>query len=502
MRIIFRVDASREIGAGHVVRCLALAQALTGAGCECTFVCARLPMELEAALRAERVRVLRIVEYPAGTPPHGVDVANDAEATLTVLAREAATDCVVVDHYGLDAAWESRLRARATRILVIDDLADRRHNCDWLLDQNLQPVANRYRNLVPDACRQILGPRFSLLRPTFAGIAAGAVPLARRSRVLVAAGGGDAANVTGTILEAWRQVRNPRPPLDVVIGAMHPHVAAIRSECDAQVDVQLHVQTERMAELLAQARMMIGAAGTVSWERCCLGVPALMFAAAGNQSSNLRLLAAARTGISLGDANQVEPVGLARMATRVLARQRLLERLGRRAATLVDGHGARRVALLLAGERIALRAATSADAQAAWRWRNHPATRRVSRDSREIPFDQHREWWLATLANPQRRLYVAHCGTMDVGVLRLDLAADSAEISIYLDPALNGLGLGPSMLRAAQRAVSAGDPDVRRMRADILPGNRASESAFTRAGFRRDGATWVWSNTNDRIEQR
>jgi UDP-2,4-diacetamido-2,4,6-trideoxy-beta-L-altropyranose hydrolase len=466
------------------------------------FVSASLPEGLVEAVHAEGIRLLRIPAHAGGTPPYGVDAARDADATLDVLEREPAIDCLVVDHYGIDATWERRLRARVARIMVIDDLANRRHDCDWLLDQNLQPGEDRYRERVPAACRQLLGPRFALLRPAFANITANAAPLARRSRVMVAAGGGDAGNVTGKVLEAWRSVRDPRPPLDVVIGAMHPHVANIRSQCAAQSDVQLHVQTDRMAELLAQARLMIGAAGTVSWERCCLGVPALMFSTADNQASNLRLLAAARTGISMGPAERLEPSSLARMATRVLQRPRLLERLGRRARALVDGLGARRVALLLGGDRLVLRAATESDALHAWRWRNHPATRRVSRDPKEISFDHHRAWWLATLANEGRRLYVAHCGALDVGVLRLDLALDAAEISIYLDPALNGLGLGPAVLRAAQRAVSAGDPPIRELRAHILPGNRASEVAFTRAGFHFDGEIWVWLNTHHGIERK
>ena len=498
--VAFRVDASRDIGAGHAMRCLALAQALDSAGIESTFLAARLPEELEHTFHTQGRRLVRIPDWPAGAG--APDAVADAEATLAALSGIPPVVCLVVDHYGLDAVWEKHVRAQATRILAIDDLADRRHDADWLLDQNLQTRADRYAGLVPRGCRELLGPRFALLRPEFAKLRASSAGISRRARVLLAAGAGDAGNATGRVLAAWRLVGAPRPPLDVVIGAMHPHAGEIREQCAAMADVRLHVQTDRMAELLAESRLLIGAAGTISWERCCLGVPALMFSTADNQRFNLQTLAARRTGLSLGPASALDAALLAQLITRVLARPALLERWSRRAGVLVDGLGARRLAVLIGADSIELRPATADDAAQSWQWRNHPHTRGFSRDSSEIPFEHHRAWWHKAVDDPRRRIYIARCASIDVGVLRLDIEGDSAEVSIYLDPALNGLGLGPAMLRNAQRAVQAGNPRVARLTAGIVPGNRASERAFTRVGFERDGEQWVWSKGQYRSESK
>jgi UDP-2,4-diacetamido-2,4,6-trideoxy-beta-L-altropyranose hydrolase len=486
-RVAFRVDASAEVGAGHLTRCVALAQALRATSVRQTFVCAHLPEALESSLLAMGFAVARIPTSPA------LDPIADCQAFLDATGGDEKLDLVVADHYGLDDEWESRVRAGAARVLVIDDLADRRHEADWLLDQNLQSSEGRYESLLPASCRQLLGPRFALLRPEFRALrAASAQQRERRSHVVLFAGGGDPQNVTAMVLDAWQLLAPQRPPLDVVIGAAHPHREALLRRCEELEGVNMHVQTERMAELLDQAKLLIGAAGTVSWERCCLGVPALMFAIAANQEMNLTTLAARRTGLSVGSAANLEATALSRLIGRMLAKPGLLRRMGRRAANLVDGLGADRVALALFADDVALRAARADDDIGAWHWRNHPVTRRFFRVSKPVALAEHRAWWAQTIANPARRMFISHCAGHDVGVLRLDLDGDSAEISIYLNPAFTGLGLGPRMLRALQGWTAVNEPQVRWLRAQTLPGNRASEDAFARAGFGREGSWWSW----------
>ncbi|RPH61961.1 MAG: UDP-2,4-diacetamido-2,4,6-trideoxy-beta-L-altropyranose hydrolase, partial [Burkholderiales bacterium] len=297
MRVAFRTDASDRIGTGHLMRCLTLADALRAAGARTRFVCRPLPQGLGELVAS---RGHELVVLPAGTtvaghggrlppgeaaPAHAAWLdatqGDDAEATLAVLAGGGDRDWLVVDHYALDARWESRLRARANRILAIDDLADRRHDCDALLDQNFYAdMHGRYRGLVPDGCAMLLGPRYALLRPEFA--AARAVLGIRGEavrRVLVFFGGVDARNLTGAALDALDAIGTDLE-VDVVIGATHPQHDAIVARCAARARTTCHVQASNMAELIAAADIGVGAAGVATWERCALGLPALAVAVA------------------------------------------------------------------------------------------------------------------------------------------------------------------------------------------------------------------------------
>ena len=491
--VAFRVDASAHIGTGHMVRCLSLGRSLQKAGIRCTFVSARQLPALRDQLQREGIETLVVDSAePSSVRPFELDQASDARGFLKLLDTLPHVDVVIVDHYGIDRTWEAQVRASGRKLLAIDDLADRPHDADFFVDQSLQTAARSYEGVLDPSCRRLLGPKFALLRDEFANLRAAAPPLADRQRVLLFAGGADPDNATGLLLRAWMQISEPRPPLDVVIGATHPARGDIESAVATLPHARLHIQTSAMADLLAASRLFIGSAGTVSWERCCLGVPAVMFSIAANQEYNLETLSAARTGISLGNASGLGPQVPARLISRLLAKPGLLGRMAQRSWALVDGRGAERVALMLAAGGMKLRSARVEDARRAWSWRNAPLTRRFFRDPRPVPLAEHLAWWSRTLADPARRLFIAHCGLLDVGVLRFDLADDNAEVSIYIDPDLTGLGLGPAVLAAGQRSVLDGTTGVRALRAEILPANRASASAFKSAGFEQTGSLWSW----------
>lgn len=495
-RVLMRVDASQEMGSGHVVRCLALSVALRRTGAECVFVSTRLPSELEALVRAAGNDVIRLSTTSGQTvSPFCLDEAADAEAVASLL-RAHKFESVLVDHYGISYEWERRVRPFVSKIVVLDELADRCHDADILIDQGIDATRDKYANLLARRARLLLGPRYALLRPEFASLRERALSRARDGirRVVVFTGGGDVINATGLVLDAWSRLEAARrPKLDVVVGARSRHLLDIERRCNALEGVTLHVQTPHMAELLAAADLLIGSAGTTSWERCCLGVPGLMFAVAENQLMNLRTLAARRTGIDLGPAHALTSAQLLSILEGLLSRPTLLARMGTRGARLVDGLGALRVAAALAGDRVALRSATEDDVRLAYEWRNHPSTRRYSRDPAPIAFESHSAWWRCALENSARILLIAHIGDLDVGVLRLDVDGDSAEISIYLDPSLTGLGLGSCVLRAGQGWVRAHLKDLRRLVAEIVSGNTASEKIFVSAGFVRHGRDrWSW----------
>lgn len=243
-------------------------------------------------------------------------------------------DWLVVDHYALAEPWELALRTTAARIMVIDDLANRRHECDVLLDQNLVwALDTRYDGLVPSNCRRFLGPRHALLRREFIE-ARGKLPVrdGRVRRVFVFLGGADASQETEKTITAIRQAALPELTIDVVVGAANPRRDAIQRLCAELPGARFHYQVDNMAELMAKADLAIGAAGAATWERCYLGLPTIMLVVAANQLEVSAAVEAVGAAVNLGRSGAVSvervtsslrelvahPLTVARMSERAL----------------------------------------------------------------------------------------------------------------------------------------------------------------------------------------
>lgn len=349
--IAFRTDATNQIGTGHFMRCLTLAETLKGRSAHLRFVSRDLPAHLRDMLTTRGIELAALAsettEPTSGNLAHsqwlGTNQAQDAQATIKALTDQQ-WDWIIVDHYALDARWESALRAVAKQIMVIDDIADRQHDCDVLLDQNYYAdMQARYEGKVPAHCRQLLGPRYALLRDEFRKLRehvksrTGAV-----KRVLVFFGGVDAHNYTGLAIQALAALANQSLHVDVVIGAQHPCREQIQQACAAQGYV-FHVQTTRMAELMAEADLAIGAGGSASWERCCLGLPALLVALADNQVEIAKALDSIGACVYLGTAEAADSLTIQRAITSLSDRREQMEKISNHALSLVDGMGVDRV---------------------------------------------------------------------------------------------------------------------------------------------------------------
>ncbi|MBI6546607.1 MAG: UDP-2,4-diacetamido-2,4,6-trideoxy-beta-L-altropyranose hydrolase [Cyanobacteria bacterium NC_groundwater_1444_Ag_S-0.65um_54_12] len=365
MKILVRADASHQMGVGHVFRCLALAEALRESGSAVTFVCRELPGNLCGFLEARgTVRVWRLPrpnqELISTTAdlPHaawlGVDQQTDAQQVLDLLKAESAApmaDWLIVDHYALDRTWERSLRPAVRHLMAIDDVADRFHEVELLLDQNIWAnPAERYRQLVHDDCQLLLGTRFALLRPEFAAARA---TRAKRDgsvrRVLVCFGGTDATDETAKALAALRRIGRPDLTIAVVVGAQNQQRQEIADQVAELPGASLYVQADQMAELMACADLAIGAGGSTTWERCCMGLPALIIAVARNQEGIVEACNSHGAGIYLGTASAVTVSGLQQAIEDLLGSPVKVQRLAERAAMLVDGRGTDRVIAAMEG---------------------------------------------------------------------------------------------------------------------------------------------------------
>ncbi|SFM06571.1 UDP-2,4-diacetamido-2,4,6-trideoxy-beta-L-altropyranose hydrolase [Gracilibacillus orientalis] len=287
MRVGIRADASQQIGTGHVMRCLVLADQLRMQGVEVVFFCHHFPGNLIAHIERKGFTV-RVLSHSASIDDLKQNWKQDAEETLLYIRQYYTFDYFVVDHYALDYRWESTVKPYVHQVMVIDDLANRKHLCDSLLDQNL--FANRVRRyqqwVAPDTVL-LLGPKYLLLREEFVTTKVKHSKGKTIDRILVSFGGSDPTNETLKTLEAITQIPDQNWQIDVVTGAANPQIQALYHFTTLHKNMRLYEQTNRIAELMAEADIAIGAGGTTTWERCYMQLPTITLEVADNQSEIL-----------------------------------------------------------------------------------------------------------------------------------------------------------------------------------------------------------------------
>jgi len=354
MRAAFRVDASDRMGTGHVMRCLTLADALREVGIDCFFIHRCHPGSMTAVIRQRGFEVYELPEpesdqrqQPSMEPRSwlGVSMERDAEETAQVLKNKPVS-WLIVDHYVLDAEWEEFQRPHAGRIAVLDDLANRSHACELLLDQNHLPAPEaRYAGLLPPTTRLLCGARYALLRPEFAAARARG---GRRSgpvnRVLVFYGGADPNNETGRSLRVLSRPEFAHLAVDVVIGANHPNRRALMEQAAQHPRATAYGPQEHLVDLMVSADLALGAGGTTTWERCVLGLPSIVVTIAANQREVAENLAREGALWLAGDGQHDNSEKIAEMLGRLVKDPGQLQKLSDRAAAICDGFGAQRAA--------------------------------------------------------------------------------------------------------------------------------------------------------------
>jgi UDP-2,4-diacetamido-2,4,6-trideoxy-beta-L-altropyranose hydrolase len=511
-RILIRCDASLSIGSGHVMRCRNLARLLQQRGADVTFICRKQPGDLIQLLENE-FSVLKLPEQSL-LACEGLQERHLYEAWLGCSQEQDAVDCLnaltqanistaswlVVDHYGLDAKWEGQLLTALTdgssipQLLAIDDLADRPHQANLLLDSNFfgDTTENRYSGLVPENCRQLLGPHYALLAPEYPQLHP-LVPIRTQlKRVLVFFGGVDQDNLTSQALQALMDSALSGLAVDVVIGRQSPHWKAVKKLVDSLPNATLHAPLPSLAGLMVRADLAIGAGGTTTWERACLGLPSLVIAIASNQLKSTQALHRAGHLRLLGMNTwvRVEDITTA-----------LLDRLHNpdvkeSGNELTDGWGVSRQAMAMLGPQegeLRLRPAIATDEALLLRWANDPQVRSNSFTSEQITPEDHHRWFQKGLNNPSRMHLIALTAEgCPVGQIRFDKQSLSPEgafheavVALSLDRCARGHGLAGELLRQGLKALHQQWGATTNVVAEVLTTNTASNACFARAGFKQ-----------------
>lgn len=330
--VVFRADSSSVMGVGHVMRCLTLAQVLRQADVRCHFLCRELPGHQSGLVLTQGFALHKL--------------QGDSAAEARRLCNELAADWLVVDHYGLDAAWERAACPGGASVAVIDDLANRAHDCALLLDQNLGVKSDAYAGLVPPNARCLIGPHHALLRADFAQSRDKSLRMRAKARGLdlfVNFGGADPCDATARVLDCLAGNRQQFDRLTVVLGGAIRDPEPLRAQATALAATVIS-NTPDMAQVMAQADLAIGAAGTTAWERCCLGVPTGLVVVADNQRSGAQALHAAGAAVLLTDLTAGGDLSaLPEFLARCREDRGYLAQMSAQAAKLVDGQGAARV---------------------------------------------------------------------------------------------------------------------------------------------------------------
>lgn len=463
--IFFRTDASLIIGTGHLIRCLSLAKALQESGAQILFICREHEGHLcdhieEQGFEVQRLPPSREDFVPEDAPAHvawlGAPWQEDAEATVAAITSlQIKPDWLIVDHYGIDNRWEERLHPLVNKIMVIDDIADRKHDCDLLLDQNLVPdMKIRYNNFLPEGCNRLLGPDYALLQPIYAELHDRIPPREGPIwRILISFGGADSDNLTGRALEAFISLNRTDIEVDVVIADKSPHTASLQELAQGHPNIHLHGTLPTLAPLMAKADLAIGAAGATSWERLCLGLPAVVVTLADNQVPIAEGLQERGLLQWIGDKDSITKE-LIQDCLGDLVEHGIDDSWSQRCHLAVDGRGIDRVlaVLILTPESpLHVRHATLADEALLLAWANDPETRKNSFSKDPISSATHRQWFHSRLRDIDGcSIYILETESgVPIGQVRFEREELGWELHYTVAPEFRGRGIGKSLLNAA-----------------------------------------------------
>ena len=499
MKILVRTDSSISIGTGHLIRCLTLADALKERA-ELHFVCRDLQGNLSDLVQS-RGHSLHLL--PAAKENFKVvknDTAHSAwlEVTWQDDLRETQNqaksitekfDWLIVDNYALDYRWEKGCRNIADKIMVIDDLADRCHDCELLLDQNyFTDSEKRYNNLVPDGSMNYFGPKYALLRPEFR--------LARKfakarsdgvARILVYFGGYDHDNISGMALKALSSPEFEHLYVDMVVGQNNSYLESLEILVNNRPKTELYTQPAEFVELLLRADLCIGAGGTTTWERLCLNLPSIVITTALNQEAFIADLNKAGFLCWLGNKDHVSVQTIKTALVREISQIENMKFSGR--PNIVDGYGALRIAEILAPspkEALSLCAATISDMEYYFLWVNDPEVRKYAFNHKIVPWDTHKVWFKGKIYSNKTLMWVLLTDQgLPVGQIRFDVQNKTAEISYSIDSDVRNQGFA-KVLIAQGVDVFKSENSTRNIQAIVINENLPSLCVFQKLGFKEE----------------
>lgn len=510
--VLIRTDASRVIGNMHVERCRTLARELKRRGANVTFLCRRQSGDLIDRLESE-FAVLSLPEIQLldceGLVGHdlyrawlGCSQAEDASECLRALDSAGITQAswLVVDHYGLDASWEAQVQQGIagdaeftnTRLIAIDDLANRQHQADLLIDQNFcgRAAEYRYQGLVNEHCRQLLGPHYALVEKEFAQLRPLVPPRTDLQRVLVYFGEQDARSITRLTLEALMHPALAHLAVDVVLEGRSIDERRVEEIVARRPHTFIHRTVAGVAGLIARADLAIGDIGSACWEKVILRLPTLVVTVRKDQEPAAQALEQQGSVLWLGDC---ETLTTQKLSSALMAQMLSFSTAWGQPPELTDGWGASRIASAMLGIQgtINLQRASATDKALLLRW-EYGASDQVSSFSENpiSPYEDQNWDHPGVIDSNQLFLIATAADGCPIGHIRFDRQSvhgpdnsSEALITVSLDRCIRGEGLAADVLCLGIQALE----QYWRVGMKSMPGeltkDQASNACFIRKGF-------------------
>jgi UDP-2,4-diacetamido-2,4,6-trideoxy-beta-L-altropyranose hydrolase len=473
--LLIRADADALIGTGHVMRCLALAEAWQDTGGDVLLVSACDAPALEDRLKKKGINILHISQE-AGTLGDSDEISR--------IAHEHGADWIVVDGYHFGAEYQKIIKDSGLSLLFIDDYGHADHYyADIVLNQNIYADMSIYQHCEPYT-RFLLGTKYALIRNEFlkwSGWHREIPEVARK--ILVTLGGSDPDNVTLKIIEAVRAIDLEGLEVKVVVGGASPHLDLIHETVKEISNFTLVKNAENMPELMAWADIAISAGGSTCYELLFMDVPSIVIPIAENQepiAKELRSKNIAKVFEVKEIENQRE---LVKFIFEFLQYYEMRSAFSKRMAQYIDSKGPSRIINAICYNKIKLRKVELSDCKKIWLWINDPLIRSVSFKPKPISLERHVKWFSSALINPNLVYYIAEDkNAKPIGQARFQIESQEAEISVLVDPEYRGMSLGSLLIRDATEKFFI-ETDIEKINAFIKIGNETSRKAFTKAGY-------------------
>ncbi|MEQ9370524.1 MAG: UDP-2,4-diacetamido-2,4,6-trideoxy-beta-L-altropyranose hydrolase [Coleofasciculus chthonoplastes F3-SA18-01] len=479
MKLVVRVEASIQIGTGHVMRCLALAQAWRDAGGQPIFVMSTDAPPIKSRLESEGVEVINLSVQ--------VGSAKDAKETAT-LAQHLGASWVVVDGYYFGAEYQRIIKNSGLRLLFIDDYGHAQHYwADIVLNQNIDAHEGLYLNRSPDT-KLLLGTRYALLRREFRQWQGWTRKISQvAQKVLVTLGGSDPENVTLKVIQGLQRVDVQGLEEIVVVGGSNPHYEQLQAAVKVSpFPISLERNVTNMPELMAWADVAISAGGSTTWELAFMGLPSLVLILADNQRAIAETLGEMGVAVNLGWHENVLAAEIAQAIKRLLISSGIRAEMARHGQELIDGEGTARVLMHLQDQPLRLRPLRQEDCKLLWEWANDPEVRTSAFLSDSIPWQKHIEWFTHKFPDRNCHIFIAldHQDT-PIGQVRFDAKNDEqVEIDVSIEQGKRRSGYGSLLIDMAVKTLFC-HTSIKVIHAFIKPDNEASIRAFEKAQFQR-----------------
>jgi len=477
--LIIRADASPEIGTGHVMRCLSLAEAWQDTGGEVFFVSACDAPALEVRLKNEGIQILHISQEAGAL--------GDADETARI-AQKLGADWIIADGYHFGAEYQKAIKDSGLSLLFIDDYGHADHYyADIVLNQNIYADMSFYSKYEPYT-RFLLGTKYVLLRREFlkgSGWYRDIPEIARK--ILVTLGGGDPDNVTLKVIEAVKTVDVSGLEVIVVIGGANPHFDLIQETGKVLPNFTLLKNADNMPELMAWADIAISAGGSTCWELLFMGVPSIVIPIAENQEPIAKELRSQNIAKVVEFKVLKNKRELFKLIFDFLQSYEMRSAFSKRMAQCIDGKGSSRIINAICCNKIKLRKVELSDCKIIWVWINDPLVRAVSFNPQPVSLERHKEWFSSALIDPNLVYYIAvNKNAKAIGQARFQIESKEAIISVLLDPEYRGMGLGSLLIYNATENFFI-ETGIEKINAFIKTGNEVSRKAFTKAGYTDHG---------------